>query len=77
LKRKLAQISIVCRLGVRHTFGLLPTSGRGSFELIGLLLGQTQIGTTQRCAQPIDAPLREGVNAAGDMPKPSFRVVGK
>jgi site-specific recombinase XerD len=44
--------------------------------MIGRLLGHTQIGTTQRYAHLIDAPLRAGVNAVGEMLKPRLRVVG-
>ena len=43
--------------------------------MIGRLLGHTQIGTTQRYAHLIDSPLRAGVNAVGEMLKPSLRVV--
>jgi hypothetical protein len=45
--------------------------------MIGRLLGHTQIGTTQRYAHLIDAPLRAGVNAVGEMLKPRLRVVGE
>ena len=44
--------------------------------MIGRLLGQTQMGTTQRCAHLIDSPLRAGVNAVGEMLKPRLKVVG-
>jgi hypothetical protein len=44
--------------------------------MIGRLLGHTQIGKTRRYAQLIDAPLRAGVNAVGEMLKPWLRVVG-
>ena len=44
--------------------------------MIGRLLGHTQIGTTPRYAHLIDAPLRAGVNAVGEMLKPRLRVVG-
>ncbi len=43
--------------------------------MIGRLLGHTQIGTTQRYAHLIDAPLRAGINAVGEMLKPRLRVV--
>lgn len=55
----------------------LLVSGGASLEMIGRLLGHTQIGTTQRYAHLIDAPLRAGVNAVGEMLKPRLRVVGE
>ena len=60
---------------LRHTFASLLVSGGASLEMIGRLLGHTQIGTTQRYAHLIDSPLRAGVNAVGEMLKPSLRVV--
>jgi integrase len=62
---------------LRHTFASLLMSGGASLEMIGRLLGHTQIGTTQRYAHLIDSPLRAGVNAVGEMLKPRLRVVGK
>ena len=62
---------------LRHTFASLLVSGGASLEMIGRLLGHTQIGTTQRYAHLIDAPLRAGVNAVGEMLKPRLRVVGE
>ena len=61
---------------LRHTFASLLVSGGASLEMIGRLLGHTQIGTTQRYAHLIDSPLRAGVNAVGEMLKPRFKVVG-
>ena len=61
---------------LRHTFVPLLVSGGASLEMIGRLLGHTQIGTTQRYAHLIDAPLRAGVNAVGEILKPRLRVVG-
>jgi site-specific recombinase XerD len=61
---------------LRHTFASLLTSGGASLEMIGRLLGHTQIGTTQRYAHLIDSPLRAGVNAVGEMLKPRLKVVG-
>jgi transposase len=55
---------------LRHTFASLLVSGGASLEMIGRLLGHTQIGTTQRYAHLIDSPLRAGVNVVGDMLKP-------
>ncbi len=60
---------------LRHTFASLLDSGGASLEMIGRLLGHTQIGTTQRYAQLIDSPLRAGVNAVGEMLKPRLKVV--
>jgi site-specific recombinase XerD len=62
---------------LRHTFASLLVSGGASLEMIGRLLGHTQIGNTQRYAHLIDAPLRAVVNAVGEMLKPRLRVVGK
>jgi hypothetical protein len=61
---------------LRHTFASLLVSGGASLEMIGRLLGHTQIGTTQRYAHLIDPPLRAGVNAVGEMLKPRLKVVG-
>jgi integrase len=62
---------------LRHTFASLLVSGGASLEMIGRLLGHTQIGTTQRYAHLIDSPLRAGVNAVGEMLKPRLKVVGR
>jgi integrase len=48
---------------LRHTFASLLVSGGASLEMIGRLLGHTQMTTTQRYAHLMDSPLREGVNA--------------
>ena len=61
---------------LRHTFASLLVSGGASLEMIGRLLGHTQIGTTQRYAHLIDSPLRAGVNAVGEMLKPRLKLVG-
>ena len=61
---------------LRHTFASLLVSGGASLDMIGRLLGHTQIGTTQRYAHLIDSPLRAGVNAVGEMLKPRLKVVG-
>ena len=61
---------------LRHTFASLLVSGGASLEMIGRLLGHTQIGTTLRYAHLIDSPLRAGVNAVGEMLKPRLKVVG-
>lgn len=75
--QKVAEIPDVRIHDLRHTFASLLVSGGASLEMIGRLLGHTQIGTTQRYAHLIDAPLRAGVNAVGEMLKPRLRVVGK
>ena len=62
---------------LRHTFASLLVSGGASQEMIGRLLGHTQIGTTQRYAHLIDSPLRAGVNAVGEMLKPRLKGVGE
>ena len=62
---------------LRHTFASLLVSGGASLEVIGRLLGHTQVGTTQRYAHLIDSPLRAGVNAVGEMLKPRLRLVGE
>jgi len=53
----------------------LLVPGGASIEMIGKLLGHTQIGTTQRCAHLIVSPLRAGVNAVGELPQPGLNVV--
>jgi hypothetical protein len=45
-------------------------------KLTVLIDGHTQAGTTQRHAHLIESPLRAGVNAVREMPKPRLRVVG-
>lgn len=75
--QKVAQIPDVRIHELRHTFASLLVSGGASLEMIGRLLGHTQIGTTQRYAHLIDAPLRAGVNAVGEMLKPRLRLVGE
>lgn len=75
--QKVAQIPDVRIHDLRHTFASLLVSGGASLEMIGRLLGHTQIGTTQRYAHLIDAPLRAGVNAVGEMLKPRLRLVGE
>jgi len=74
--QKVAQIPDVRIHDLRHTFASLLVSGGASLEMIGRLLGHTQIGTTQRYSHLIDAPLRAGVNAVAEMLKPRLKVVG-
>ncbi len=71
--RDKAEIPDVRIHNLRHTFASLLVSGGASLEMIGRLLGHTQIGTTQRYAHLIDSPLRAGVNAVGEMLKPRLR----
>jgi site-specific recombinase XerD len=75
--QKVAQIPDVGSHDLRHTFSSLLVSGGASLEMIGRRLGHTQIGSTQRYAHLIDAPLRAGVNVVGEMLKPRSRVVGE
>ena len=56
---------MLASMTLRQTFASLLVSGGASLEIIGRLLGHTQIGTTQRYAHLIDSPLRAGVNAVG------------
>ena len=60
---------------LRHTFASLLVSGGASLEMIGKLLGHTQMRTTQRYAHLMDSPLRQGVTAVSEMLKPRPRVV--
>ena len=48
---------------LRHTFASLLISGGASLEMIGKLLGHSQMKTTQRYAHLADSPLRAGVDA--------------
>ena len=43
---------------LRHTFASLLVSGGASLEMIGKLLGHSQMQTTQRYAHLMDSPLR-------------------
>ena len=60
---------------LRHTFASLLVSGGASLEMIGKLLGHTQMQTTQRYAHLLDAPLRAGVNAVAEVLRPKPRLV--
>ena len=60
---------------LRHTFASLLVSGGASLEMIGKLLGHSQMRTTQRYAHLIDGPLRAGVDAVGKIMKARPRVV--
>lgn len=60
---------------LRHTFASLLVSGGASLEMIGKLLGHSQMRTTQRYAHLVDSPLRAGVDAVADVMKARPRVV--
>ena len=61
---------------LRHTFASLLISGGASLEMIGKLLGHSQMKTTQRYAHLADSPLRAGVDAVAEILKPRPRLVG-
>ena len=60
---------------LRHTFASLLVSGGASLEMIGKLLGHTQMQTTQRYAHLMDSPLRDGVNAVASIFRPRPHLV--
>lgn len=60
---------------LRHTFASLLVSGGASLEMIGKLLGHSQMRTTQRYAHMMESPLRDGVNAVAEIMKPQLRIV--
>ena len=60
---------------LRHTFASLLVSGGASLEMIGKLLGHTQMQTTQRYAHLLDAPLRAGLDAVASAIRPRLKVV--
>jgi site-specific recombinase XerD len=60
---------------LRHTFASLLVSGGASLEMIGKLLGHTQMQTTQRYAHLLDAPLRAGLDAVAQAVRPRLTVV--
>jgi len=55
---------------LRHTFASLLVSGGASLEMIGKLLGHSQMQTTQRYAHLMDSPLRAGVDAVASAFRP-------
>jgi integrase len=55
---------------LRHTFASLLVSGGASLEMIGKLLGHSQMQTTQRYAHLMDSPLRAGVDAVASVFRP-------
>jgi integrase len=60
---------------LRHTFASLLVSGGASLEMIGKLLGHTQMQTTQRYAHLMDSPLRAGVDAVAHIFRPRPTMV--
>jgi integrase len=60
---------------LRHTFASLLVSGGASLEMIGKLLGHSQMQTTQRYAHLMDSPLRAGVDAVAKAFKPKPQLV--
>jgi integrase len=73
--QRTAEIEDVRIHDLRHTFASLLVSGGASLEMIGKLLGHTQMQTTQRYAHLIDAPLRAGLDAVASAVRPQLRVV--
>ena len=60
---------------LRHTFASLQVSGGVSLEMIGKLLGHSQMQTTQRYAHLMDSPLRAGVDTVASLLRPQPRLV--
>jgi site-specific recombinase XerD len=60
---------------LRHTFASLLVSGGASLEMIGKLLGHSQMQTTLRYAHLMDSPLRAGVNAVAGQFRPRPKIV--
>ena len=60
---------------LRHTFASLLVSGGASLEIIGRLLGHSQMQTTQRYAHLMESPLREGVDTVASIFRPRPRLV--
>jgi integrase len=73
--QKAAQIEDVRIHDLRHTFASLLVSGGASLEMIGKLLGHTQVQTTQRYAHLMEGPLREGVDAVARAVRPGPKLV--
>lgn len=70
-----AQLPDVRLHDLRHTFASLLVSRGASLEMIGKLLGHSQMRTTQRYAHLLDSPLRAGVDAVAGMMKARPRLV--
>lgn len=81
VRRFWAQIQKQCGLqevhihDLRHTFASLLVSGGASLEMIGKLLGHSQMQTTLRYAHLMDSPLRAGVDAVAIAFRPKPRLV--
>ena len=60
---------------LRHTFASLLVSGGASLEIIGRLLGHSQMQTTQRYAHLMESPLRAGVDTVASIFRPRPRLV--
>jgi integrase len=60
---------------LRYTFASLLVSGGASLEMIGKLLGHSQLKTTQRYAHLMDSPLRAGVDAVAHAFHPRPKLV--
>ncbi len=81
VRRFWAQIQKQCGLeevhihDLRHTFASLLVNGGASLEMIGKLLGHSQMQTTLRYAHLMDSPLRAGVDAVAIAFRPKPRLV--
>ena len=81
IRRFWRRIQVAAEIGdarihdLRHTFASLLVSGGASLEMIGKLLGHTQMQTTQRYAHLLDAPLRAGLDAVASAVRPRLKVV--
>jgi integrase len=60
---------------LRHTFASLLVSGGASLEIIGRLLGHSQMQTTQRYAHLMESPLRAGVDSVASIFRPRPKLV--
>jgi integrase len=60
---------------LRHTFASLLVSGGASLEVIGRLLGHSQMQTTQRYAHLMESPLRAGVDSVASIFRPRPQLV--